>query len=166
MGDRVILWVNNPVSGVTYSWTGGYTGTQVVIPVTTLGSQLITVTANNSTGCTNAASVEVVGIDCGEGPITKPNTSDRVDNRTPATLDHLELFPNPTQNQLNILMEQQSEAQWIGVELYDLHGRLLISQSMHANQATLNVADLSVGLYVIRVQSANGQQQTKQFVKE
>jgi hypothetical protein len=166
LGDRVILWVNNPVSGVTYSWTGGYTGTQVVIPVTTLGSQLITVTANNSTGCTNAASVEVVGIDCGEGPITKPNTSDRVDNRTPATLDHLELFPNPTQNQLNILMEQQSEAQWIGVELYDLHGRLLISQSMHANQATLNVADLSVGLYVIRVQSANGQQQTKQFVKE
>lgn len=66
------------------------------------------------------------------------------------------IFPNPTQNFLNIIIEttDQQESQ---IQLFDINGKLALPlQKMFENQATLNLSQLPKGVYLLRLQRAAG----------
>lgn len=60
------------------------------------------------------------------------------------------IFPNPATENIYIQLKNEREADLISV--YDLHGRLILSQE---NSTTLSVASLVEGMYFVEVQSGN-----------
>jgi hypothetical protein len=77
----------------------------------------------------------------------------------------LQLFPNPVQGELNILLEN---GDFSLVEIYDATGRKVMSQSLNfqsAVQTRVDVASLSQGIHVIFVFNQDGQIARQQFMK-
>lgn len=68
------------------------------------------------------------------------------------------VFPNPTESILNI---QTSNAQIQKVELYDLQGRLVISEIGKDNKHLLNIAHLEKATYILVISTDSGVQNTK-----
>jgi hypothetical protein len=58
------------------------------------------------------------------------------------------VYPNPTNSTLNVEMEQWSNGTFT---LYDLSGKLVLSQSVNGNTAQINMSALSAGSYVLRL---------------
>lgn len=80
-------------------------------------------------------------------------------------IEKLNLYPNPTKNQLNL--EWKSQADHMEIEIIDGLGRQYQSHSNLAKngQLSLNVSMLSSGLYFIRIQLDN-EVISRRFVKE
>ncbi|MCW1148170.1 T9SS type A sorting domain-containing protein [Flavobacterium lacisediminis] len=68
------------------------------------------------------------------------------------------VYPNPVRDILNI--ETALEVQ--SVEIYNIQGQKIMS----SNQKQINVADLSVGIYIIRIQDTDNAMATIKFVKQ
>lgn len=68
------------------------------------------------------------------------------------------IFPNPTQNNFNIEMENDLKS----VEIYSLLGTKVLT----AKNKNVNVSNLSKGTYMVRVQDKNGNIATQKLVKE
>jgi hypothetical protein len=68
-----------------------------------------------------------------------------VDN---ASKSDVRLFPNPAQNVLNI---ESSDAEIKSVDIINLQGQIVRSQSVYANKANIPVDDLSRGIYFAKV---------------
>lgn len=66
--------------------------------------------------------------------------------------DAIELFPNPTNSDFSLSTDQLIER----VELYTLDGKLQLSKVIFAQNATINVADLNIGMYVVKARTENG----------
>ena len=71
------------------------------------------------------------------------------------------LWPNPAEREIMFGL-RASEAQ---VSIYDQTGRLVLSQPINALQMSLDISQLSQGLYVAKVATAN-QSQTISFLKK
>jgi len=71
------------------------------------------------------------------------------------------LWPNPAESEIMFGL-RASEAQ---VSIYDQTGRLVITQPINALQMCLDISQLSQGLYVAKVATAN-QSQTISFLKK
>ncbi|MEA5459506.1 T9SS type A sorting domain-containing protein [Arcicella sp. LKC2W] len=70
----------------------------------------------------------------------------------------LNVFPNPAQNDLNVIFNKKSKGVF-HVSLYDLSGNLLINQDVQSNTTnTISTQNLSSGMYFIRL--TNGEKQT------
>ena len=68
--------------------------------------------------------------------------------------DNIAVYPNPANDQLNVsLLFAKSNA--VNIELFDLTGKAVASPNMNQaispNQYTLDVADLSKGVYILKV---------------
>jgi len=68
--------------------------------------------------------------------------------------DNIAVYPNPANDQLNVsLLFAESNA--VNIELFDLTGKAVASpdmnQAISPNQYTLDVADLSKGVYILKV---------------
>ncbi len=121
----------------TYAWnTGELTATITGLP---LGMYFVTVTDNN--GCEVSTSVSI-GL---------TNTDD---------IDHLtafNLFPNPTQGELNIsaIFTQHEN---LTVRIYDALGQVLRERALVGREieATFNVHDLPAGTYFFSMTNATG----------
>ena len=83
---------------------------------------------------------------------TKDNTGINKINK-----QNLYFYPNPVKDKIHFTVESGS------VSVYDLTGKLLLSQSFQAHQA--NLSALKPGTYLIRIQSG-GQISTAKFVKD
>ncbi|GAA0872836.1 hypothetical protein GCM10009117_19830 [Gangjinia marincola] len=70
------------------------------------------------------------------------------------------LYPNPVQDMLNV--EMGADAQFNSAEVYNLQGQKVTAST----QPTVNVANLSSGIYLIKVTSLDGGIQTKRFIKK
>jgi plastocyanin len=66
--------------------------------------------------------------------------------------DYISMNPNPASDQLYF----QSEIPMDRLDLYTLDGKRILSQVVNAETGSLNVADLSVGLYVVKAITAEG----------
>ena len=64
----------------------------------------------------------------------------------------LMLYPNPVQQSLNIEADGMTH-----VAVYDLLGQIVWHQDVDSNALTINVSDWSEGLYIVKVQTRNGQ---------
>ena len=71
----------------------------------------------------------------------------------------ISLYPNPTQEVLNI----SSSNSITKIEVYDLLGKKVASNE---NASNVNVADLGKGAYIVKVVQENGSVAAKQFIKE
>jgi len=61
----------------------------------------------------------------------------------------IEIFPNPTVNQINIRSEQAGE---ISAILFDLEGKEIINrENLSSEQASLDVSELSNGIYLLHI---------------
>lgn len=64
----------------------------------------------------------------------------------------LNLFPNPVRNTLYV----ENAAQINEVRIFDLTGRLVMSQVVNNNTASVNVSEFNRGVYIMQIVSENG----------
>ena len=67
------------------------------------------------------------------------------------SLSNVKLYPNPTSGQLSVEAEAMTS-----VSVYDLVGQCLMQKSAEDGQATIDMSQLQNGVYVIKVNTANG----------
>jgi len=67
----------------------------------------------------------------------------------------IKIFPNPTDNQLSIEINQNDLMQ-IDAEIYTLAGKMIYMKSFYSNSFKINTSDLSVGAYILKLKDANG----------
>jgi surface protein len=84
-----------------------------------------------------------------------------------STLDYesdnlFSIYPNPTQNQLNITLEQEIE---YSMSIYNSHGQLLLDKSVQSKQNNIDVSALSTGIYILTIKTKSGQQSNFKFIK-
>ncbi|MFZ1689053.1 MAG: T9SS type A sorting domain-containing protein [Flavobacteriales bacterium] len=103
------------------------------------------------------------GSSSGEGVLCRvgfaPSSLDVADMQLAATWS---LYPNPAHDQLTV----QGAALDAMVVVRSIDGRLLKAQRVSTTQVTLDIGDLSSGLYTISVAEAPGVQSVMRFVKD
>jgi len=72
-----------------------------------------------------------------------------------SSFKQISIFPNPTQNQLNIILPPGGSR----AEMYDQSGRLVMSRFVYPgwDRTTVDVATLSAGMYLVRVVKEGGE---------
>ena len=69
--------------------------------------------------------------------------------------DNINVYPNPTNNLLNLTFNESTEVQQI--TLMDLQGKVVYNNtSVQENTLQINTSELSEGLYMLNVQTNNG----------
>ncbi len=84
-------------------------------------------------------------------------------NKNPNLDNIISLYPNPAKNTLNVNLTTLLDNATLSV--IDLQGRVVNTQSVLDTTATIDVANLQSGVYVVRIDSAAGSY-TKKFIKE
>ncbi len=70
------------------------------------------------------------------------------------------IYPNPTTNILNIKTNQLIE----NIEIYDVVGRLVLNNQVVDNQ--IDISNLDIGIYYLKVRFKNGELVTRKLVKK
>ena len=65
---------------------------------------------------------------------------------------NISVYPNPVNNVVNIKVDNTDS---FNIELFDMSGKLLLTQNGNTNLTTLNVSDFSKGQYIVRVSQNN-----------
>ncbi|MDR1758262.1 MAG: fibronectin type III domain-containing protein [Bacteroidales bacterium] len=90
---------------------------------------------------------------------TKARTSKTgIDNIDPRNLENLQIYPNPTRDELTLDRIVKS------LEIIDLTGKIMLDAQMPIGN-TINVSALPAGIYLLRAYTSEGTI-TKKFVKE
>jgi len=63
----------------------------------------------------------------------------------------LKVFPNPAQDIVNIKVDEPIN----NIAVYDLSGKLMLQENRTGNEATIDIAHLSRGIYILRVNTLN-----------
>ncbi len=137
--------------GISYVWSGGSTSdTTIVTPLT---NTTYSVTGKNSKGCSDTATFKVIVNPTGISSIELSNSTS--------------LYPNPVVNTLNLLFDMQETGKNAVVEIIDLTGKELISQSTTISNGkviTIDVSMLAQGMYFAKVLTGKNTQTVK-FIK-
>ena len=73
------------------------------------------------------------------------------------------VYPNPTNGRLNIQSDNTRLAQ---VQVFDLFGKLLLTEEPNDNHTSLNLSNLANGVYIVRMISDNQGSITRKIVKQ
>ena len=77
----------------------------------------------------------------------------------------LKIYPNPTQNDLNLTFEGKSQ-EYFELTVYDLSGRIMSNQTVESNVInTISIKQLNAGMYFLRLSSGE-KQMIQKIVKE
>jgi hypothetical protein len=76
---------------------------------------------------------------------------------------HWALYPNPTNDALNLSIKN---GQAMELSIVDLYGKMVLKQVISENLVQVNTQNLSNGTYFVHVTFANGQSSVKSFVKQ
>lgn len=141
-------FTNQSVGGTTYAWNfGSGTPSSAVNPVkvfSTPGTYTVQLIATNTCGSDTLTQVIVIA-----------GTDNIVDNALSVAV-----YPNPTDNVLNIAFADTQISHNYTIEMIDTEGRILLTNSfvVESNQIkSIDLSSLSAGLYYLRVISDNGQ---------
>lgn len=84
-------------------------------------------------------------------------------------IKNLELYPNPTKNQLNITLNANA-SQVATLQVFNLQGKLVYQHQRHLqvgqNVLAIDVANLPAGLYSFKALLSQNQFETKTFIKK
>ncbi len=75
-------------------------------------------------------------------------------------LEKIKVFPNPASDSWNISSE---DAMIQKVEIYNLHGQLILTSQPNSNFGKINIAGFSAGMYLSKVTTENGSKTFKLF---
>lgn len=77
------------------------------------------------------------------------------------------VYPNPTESFLNVKLPDSFTSKNTSIQLYDVNGRLIVNNkpTIIDNQITINVNNLSKGVYLIHLITDN-QKWSKLFIKK
>lgn len=82
----------------------------------------------------------------------------------PDTFSNTKIYPNPVKEEFRI---ENGELAIASVQLFDINGRLVFeTQNAGATGLTVNIRDLSKGIYLVVVHAVDGQKGTYKIVKE
>lgn len=127
------------VGGATYQWYNCVLGTQIVgetfnyFNPTLNGLYYVEITTNGCTFMSGCHSFNTVGID----------------ERNSA---QVKLFPNPANDILNI----EADSELMVIDIFDIAGRVVLSQSTENKSLQLQLDGLSTGKYTLRVITEKG----------
>lgn len=145
-------------SGVsTFTWEPGGTAWYEITETPQLPVQVYTCNATEVNGCTTTGTIALyVSICTG---INAPQAESLA----------FSLHPNPASDWLSVTNGKGSSLD-VTVEVSDALGRLALSTRLsfgrNLREQRLNVASLENGIYLVKVKSADGQQQVVKFIKE
>ena len=75
------------------------------------------------------------------------------------------VFPNPIKNLLNI--KWQNEMRKLAIQIFTLEGKILQAENIeNKNQTSIDVSNLSSGIYLLNIEDEEGNTETKKFLKE
>lgn len=74
------------------------------------------------------------------------------------------IYPNPSSDQLYISINNMPSNEELQVKISNLQGQEIIYQKL-LNHQSLNVSDLSNGIYILQIQTSNGKNAQTKFVK-
>ena len=74
----------------------------------------------------------------------------------------LKIYPNPTSGLLNVDL---IDLKITKISLFDLNGRILLTQNIENTNSQINIADLAKGIYILKVETNSGVV-NKQIIKE
>ena len=112
------------------------------------GEYPVTYSYTDQNGCTSSASDVIQAVIC---------------TGIESAASEIRVYPNPTRNELWI--ELSGNAQIVDVSLFDLSGRVLLSQSaLGGDKALLNLSAVAPGIYQIQVTDSNNNQTIKKIV--
>lgn len=80
------------------------------------------------------------------------------------TTNNLTVYPNPTKGELTMQRNAEFNSA-ITVELFDYLGRIVFTQALEDGNATINISNLSKGIYIARVNS-DSYTATRKIIKE
>lgn len=133
-----------PNGFVSYNWSTGATTQN--LPINAIGTFVLTATDAN--GCSAVDSFYVV--DC----ITGFNKQ--------AEQSAFTIFPNPAKNEIQLIFPNPTSAT---IEVYDAVGKLCATQQIDSSkQANLQVSHLAIGVYLVKVSTAQ-YSQVRRLVK-
>ena len=138
--DGTYIWsVANGTGSATIDATG-------LLTATTDGTVTVTATANDASGQTATMVVTI---------------SNQTTGINELSLQNVNIYPNPVQNELFIALENGTINQ---LEIIDFSGRIVKSISNN-NVKNINVSELNQGMYILKIETDNGTSVTR-FVKQ
>lgn len=75
------------------------------------------------------------------------------------------IYPNPTQDILNIMLDNY-KGENLQVEIADILGQVILKENMNDSHLQLNIKDLTIGLYFLKMESNNKIISTQKIIKE
>jgi hypothetical protein len=145
-GGSVVL-TEVAVAGCTYQWYKGATpiagATSLTYTATTSGNYKCRVT-KAATGCFKNSNAIAVSVPCREG-LPAGEAGEMIANE-------INVYPNPATTFITI---ETNESDIESVTLYDALGRLINNVSSQENSVIINVANLSAGIYFVKIKTSN-----------
>lgn len=175
VGDEVTFTAANNDPGANYLWNFGPYATpsfsNEVAPTVVFnqgGYPTVYLTVTNN-GCTSTDQLLIAVSDdpvyCGTGNIGAPgNPTGTLGLKQ---VDRMEAYPNPVTDELTVLLKGESAFEQ-SIEIMSVEGRLLHQEMVPAYTVRhrMNVSDLHAGIYLLRLKSANGDQEVIKLVKQ
>jgi hypothetical protein len=91
----------------------------------------------------------------------KPNTGGKIrgiedDNQSLSSIEGIQVYPNPANDKLNIAIHLE-EGQNATIVVYDLTGKLILSNSLNVNNGLTEVSNVALapGLYIYKININN-----------
>lgn len=146
--DAPVTLTGSPAGG---TWSGnGVTGSTFSPAAAGIGTQSLTYTYTDSNGCTGTAEISVIVNAC-------------VGITEQGTLPGLELYPNPTRGELNLVFAQQYNR--ISLRITQINGQLVQTEQFNGtDRVALTVNELPAGIYFMTI-TADEQTRTIKFVR-
>ncbi|MEM6261292.1 MAG: T9SS type A sorting domain-containing protein [Bacteroidota bacterium] len=142
----ITVVINGGGSGpFTFNWSTGATNSGVTSFITGLSQGTYVFTITDSDNCTTTDSVII------NGPVSISPQE--------AGLSEVFMFPNPATNAVTLRIAMPEFMQ-VNLQLLDTHGRTLVTRQLEGNRSietTLDVGSLSAGVYVMQIQTSQGQ---------
>ena len=85
-------------------------------------------------------------------------------NTTDYNLSELKIYPNPVAETLYIT--SNSQIQLLEASLFTINGKLILSQSIHTANTTIEVGNLSKGVYFLIIENENGTRLSRKIIKD
>ena len=150
--------MGSPVGGV-WSKTGCISVTQAgIATINTTGVGSLTYTFNDGSACSNFKTMSGVGYVCA----TRLSNGQSLENER-AIINEFTIYPNPAKNTLNVIANM---LKGIGkYEIIDVLGKKLQSNAIGLGNTSINISNLSKGLYTIIFITKEGRV-TKKFIVE
>ena len=132
------LLINNGFSN--YLWSTNSTSSSIDIGPFNIGDlPSYSVVIEDSNGCSNNDSVNILVVECNSTEINEHNLE-------------LSIYPNPNNGNFNIEINLQ-EKQKTHISMYSFNGKLVKQELLEDGITTFNYSDLSKGLYNLLIES-------------